>query len=96
VGQVAAQPYSPAMALRLLDKISAGSDEISGQGERAAEQATMALDSLFVAYSKNAPPPHAEEMRTAINDLFAQLENPSAYNPNDFARQMRKVNALLH
>jgi hypothetical protein len=96
VGQVAAQPYSPAMALRLLDKISASADEISGQGERAAEQATMALDSLFVAYSKNAPLPHAEEMHTAINALFAQLENPSAYNPNDFARQMRKVNALLH
>ena len=46
----------------------------------------MALDSLFIAYTKNAQIAHAAEIRAAINDLFAQLENPSAYNPNDFAR----------
>jgi hypothetical protein len=34
-------------------------------------------------------------VRTAINGLFQQLENPSAYNPADFASQMRKVNSLL-
>jgi NAD(P) transhydrogenase len=27
--------------------------------------------------------------------LFRQLENPSAYNPADFTRQMHKVNSLL-
>jgi hypothetical protein len=96
IGRVEAAPYNQAMALRLLDRISARADEISGQGERAAEQATMALDSIFVAYAKNASVPRAAEIRSAINDLFAQLENPSAYNPNDFARQMQKLNALLH
>jgi hypothetical protein len=96
VGRVQAEPYDQALALRLLDRISARANEISGQGERTAEQATMALDSIFVAYAKNAPVPRAAEIRSAINDLFAQLENPSAYNPNDFARQMLKLNALLH
>ena len=55
----------------------------------------MALDSLFIAWSHNAKPANESEIRAAINGLFQQLENPSAYNPADFARQMRKVNSLL-
>jgi hypothetical protein len=96
VARVQAQPYDQAFALRLLDRISADAEVISAADERAAEQATMALDSLFIACAKNAQLAHSREIRAAINDLFAQLENPSAYNPNDFARGMRKVNGLLH
>src|ERR1700687_2024802 len=81
--------------LRLLQRISADEAGISNQGERAAEQAAMALDSLFVAYNKNVKPANAPELRTAINGLFQQVESPSNYNPGDFARQMRKVNSLL-
>jgi hypothetical protein len=98
-GQLAArietQPYDAAMTLRLLQRISSDADEISNEGERAAEQAAMALDSLFIAWSRNAKPANEAEIRAAINGLFQQLENPSAYNPTDFARQMRKVNSLL-
>lgn len=56
----------------------------------------MALDALFIAYSRNVKLANAEEVGTAINGLFQQVENPSAYNPEHFARQMRKINALLH
>jgi hypothetical protein len=96
VGRLQTQPFDQALTLRLLDRISADADEISAADERAAEQATMALDSLFIAYVKNAQLAHASEIRAAINELFVQLENPSAYNPNDFARGLRKLNALLH
>jgi hypothetical protein len=96
VARMQSQPYDQALAMRLLDRISADSEEIAGQGERAAEQATMALDSLFIAYSKNAQMARAAEIRAAINDLYAQLENPSVYNPGDFAARLRKVNGLLH
>jgi hypothetical protein len=98
-GQLAArietQPYDAAMTLRLLERISTDAEEISNEGERAAEQAAMALDSLFIAWSRNAKPANEAEIRAAINGLFQQLENPSAYNPADFARQMRKLNSLL-
>jgi len=98
-GQLAArietQPYDAAMTMRLLQRISNDADEISNEGERAAEQAAMALDSLFIAWSRNAKPANEAEIRAAINGLFQQLENPSAYNPADFARQMRKLNSLL-
>jgi hypothetical protein len=96
VARIQAQPYDRAMAARLLLEISGHSEEISGQGERAAEQAAMALDSLFIASSHNAAAPaNAPEIRAAINGLFQLLENPSAYDPNTFAAQMTKLNALL-
>jgi len=95
VARIQAQPYDAAMTLRLLQRISGDAEEISDEGERAAEQAAMALDSLFIAWSRNARPANESEIRVAINGLFQQLENPSAYNPADFARQMRKVNSLL-
>src|SRR5204862_659640 len=96
VGRIRSQAYDQAMTLRLLDRISADADDISGQGERAAEQATMALDALFIAYTRNTSLPHSTEIRAAINGLYAQLENPSSYDPRDFSRRLRGVNALLH
>jgi hypothetical protein len=88
-------PYDPAVTLHLLQKISADADDIAGQGEHAAAQAAMALQSLFVAYDRNDKLPNASELRSTISGLFQQLENPSAYDPARFARQMRQVNALL-
>lgn len=93
--RIEAQPYDAAMTLRLLQRISDDADEISNQGERAAEQAAMALDSLFIAYARTEKVAGAAEIRAAINALFQQLENPSNYNPADFSRQMRKVGSLL-
>jgi ABC-type transporter Mla subunit MlaD len=93
--RIATQPYDVATTLRLLQRISDDADEISNQGERAAEQAAMAIDSLFIAYTHTEKIASAADIRAAINGLFQQLENPSNYNPSDFARQMHKVSSLL-
>ncbi len=53
-------------------------DGIAEQGERSAEQATMALDSLFIAYTKNGKLANDSQIRAAINGLFRQLDDPSA------------------
>ena len=95
VARIESQPYDAALTLRLLQKISNDADEISNEGERAAEQAAMAIDSLFIAYTRTEKVSNAADLRAAINGLFRQLENPSAYNPADFAHQMSKVNSLL-
>jgi hypothetical protein len=95
VAKIETQPYDAAMALRLLQRITYDADEISNEGERAAEQAPMAIDSLFIAYSSKQSSASAADIRAAINGLFQQLENPSAYDPSDFARQMSKLNSLL-
>jgi len=81
--------------LRLLQKISGDADNISGQGEHAAAQAAMAIQSLFVAYERNEKLPRSSEIRAAITALFQELQNPSAYDPARFASRLRQVNALL-
>lgn len=87
--------YDQALTLRLLRRISGDGEQISGQGERAAEQAVMALDSLFVAYTRNGNLPNQPGVRAAIDELFRMVENPSAYNQLTFAAGMRRINALL-
>ncbi|HWC20503.1 MAG TPA: multiheme c-type cytochrome [Terriglobales bacterium] len=79
--------------LQVMRAISADADYVSGSGERGAEQAAMALDSLYIAYSKESSP--NPEVRAAINGLFQLLENPSAYNAPKFAAGLKRVNAAL-
>jgi hypothetical protein len=95
VAKVQAASYDPAATLRLLRKICDDADEISGQGEQSAAQAAMAIQSLFIAYDRDAKLQNAAEIRASIITLIQQLQNPSAYDPAKFARQMQQVNALL-
>ena len=88
--------YDQAITLRMLQRITDDAENISIADERAAEQATMALDSLYIAYSKDTKPADAAEVRAAINLLFQQLENPSAYNADQFAAGLRRIRPLLH
>ena len=90
-----AAPFDQVMTVRLLRGISGDAGYISEQGERPAEQAAMALDSLFVAYQRTVKAANAEQIRTAIHALFQQLEDPSAYNAFKFAQQMRALNGLF-
>ncbi|MGB6598088.1 MAG: multiheme c-type cytochrome [Candidatus Acidiferrum sp.] len=93
--RLAAMQYDQALVLRLLQEIPGDAETISLAGERAAEQAAMAMDSFYIAYSKNAKPANAEEVRAAINELFRELENPSAYNADQFAASLRRVGTIL-
>jgi hypothetical protein len=94
VGEVDAAPYDRARTQRLLKSIAADGDAISRQGERSAEQATMTVDSLYIAIAKaGAPNP---ETRAAIDRLFTQVKNPSGYNAPQFAAGMKSVAATLH
>jgi hypothetical protein len=93
--RLSTMPYDRAIVLRMLQRIPDDAENISLADERAAEQAAMALDSLYIAYSKDTKPPNAAEVRTAINGLFQQLENPSAYNADQFASALRRIRMLL-
>jgi len=93
--RLAAMPYDQAMVLRMLERIPDDAETIALADERAAEQATMAMDSLYIAYSRATKPANAAEVRNAINGLFQQLENPSAYNADQFAAALRRLRSLL-
>ena len=93
--RLVAMPYDQQLALRMLQQITSDAENISLADERAAEQATMAIDSLYIAYSKEGKPKNAEEVRAAINGLFQQLENPSSYNADQFAAALRRLHGML-
>ncbi|HWT88738.1 MAG TPA: multiheme c-type cytochrome [Candidatus Angelobacter sp.] len=93
--RLAGMQYDSALALRVMQRITDDADAISAADERAAEQAAMALDSLYIAYSKDAKPANATGVRAAINGLFQQLELPSNYNADQFATALRKIHELL-
>jgi len=87
--------FDQPMTLRLMKSIASDSIAIANQDERAAEQATMAIDSLFIVYTKNAPLANEQQIRASINALFKQLDDPSAYNSPAFAAALKNLNALL-
>jgi Cytochrome c554 and c-prime len=88
-------PYDQPIVLRLLERIPDEAETVALADERAAEQAAMAMDSLYIAYSRATKPANAAEVRAAINGLFQQLENPSAYNADQFAFALRRIRSLL-
>src|SRR5262249_45099967 len=93
--RLATMRYDSAIALRTMQAIAEDAQAISLGDERAAEQATMALDSLYIAYSRQVNPPNAAEVRSGINGLFGQLENPAAYDADRFAAALKRIGGLL-
>src|SRR5882724_3845796 len=93
--RLAAMQYDQAVTLRMLQRIPDDAENIALADERAAEQAAMAMDSLYIAYSKDAKPANAADVRAAINALFQRLENPSSYNADQFASALRRIRTLL-
>jgi hypothetical protein len=89
------QPYGRDLSARVMQAIAADGAPIAEQGELSAAQAAMALDSISLAYQKNEKSGNEQELRAAINRLFDQVQNPSAYNAPMFAAQMQKVKKLL-
>jgi len=96
VGKLAARlntvRFDQAQTLRLLKSIS-GDGGLADQGERAAEQATMVLDALFIAYTKAGKLANEAQIRSGINALFRQLDDPSAYDAPKFAAAMKSLSS---
>jgi hypothetical protein len=91
--EIAQAGFDKARSARLLKAISDQGDTIANEDTRSAEQAAMALDTIFLSYEKQAGAhPH---VRAAIDGLFEELKNPSSYDAPRFSAQMRKVGAAL-
>jgi hypothetical protein len=80
------------VANRLLRTIIADVEDIAPRGERAAEQAAMAMETLYTA---GAQVSEAGALRGAFDELFQQFQNPSGYDPRRFVAQVRKIEAAL-
>jgi hypothetical protein len=80
-----------AAANRLLRAIVADVEDIAPRGERAAEQAAMAIETLYLASAQG----EAAALRGAFDELFQQFQNPSSYDPRRFVALVRKIEAAL-
>jgi Cytochrome c554 and c-prime len=93
--QMSTASFDQARIQRLIEAIASDGETVSREGERAAEQATMAVQSLYLAFASQGHPGNDTQIRAAIKALFQQVENPSAYNAPKFAEQMRALRQVL-
>lgn len=88
---VASKPDA-ASTTRLLRAIAAEADAIAARGERSAEQAAMALETLYTASATRESSP---AVRAAFDELFQQFQSPSSFEPRRFVAQIRKIEGAI-
>jgi len=79
----------------LLLSISGDGQDIASAGIRSAQQAAVALETLFYNYNQNVTGKNNQQISEAISNLFDYLEQPERYNPTTFASKMRNINQLI-
>jgi len=90
LGKALGSAPSADSAASMLRGIYADAPEIAQRGERAAEQAAMAAETLTSALAKGrGQDPMAS--KPAFNELFKQFESPSSYDPRKFVAAMKTV-----
>ena len=90
IARALAAPPDAAAAPRLFRAIAGNVEDIAPRGERAAEQAAMALETLSLASGRDS-----ESVRPAFDELFQLFQSPSAYDPRRFIAQVKKIEAAL-
>jgi hypothetical protein len=82
------------MASAMLRGIFADTPQIAERGERAAEQAAMAVETLATAIAKSRGQDPAS-MKATFTELFQQFESPSSYDPRRFTAAMKKAESAI-
>jgi hypothetical protein len=93
--RLTAATYDQARTLRLMKATVNNADYITRLGERPAEQAAMALQVLYAAYTQGKP--GDARIQQAIDGLLRSnyVANPSAYDAFKFSDMMKGVGGLL-
>src|SRR5262249_38514053 len=90
LGKALASAPSAGAASSMLRGIYADAPQIAERGERAAEQAAMAAETLTAALAKGRGQ-DPMSAKPAFNELFKEFESPSSYDPRRFVAAMKKV-----
>jgi hypothetical protein len=94
-GKVATRQFDKASTQAMLQGISGDGDRVSAAGIRAAEQAAMALDRLYSTYSKSPGEKADNAAKTALDAMFANLDEPKKFDAKRFAADMKAFRAAL-
>ena len=80
----------------MLKNIAADQAALATAGVRMAEQVVMALDALFRSHAAdNGSGVANTAVQASIQQLFRTVENPRAYTPQAFTRQLQTVRDAL-
>jgi hypothetical protein len=93
--KIAAREFDQASTRKIMADIAGSGDTIGATGLRAAEQAAMAMDRLYTAYSK-APGQKADKAAgDALDRLFGTIEDPKKFDGKQFATEAKAFGAAL-
>jgi hypothetical protein len=95
VPQVTSVKLDGPLVSTLLRSISSDRDTIAGAGLRAAEQAAMAIEALFMAYRKQVKTANDKAIQDTIQRLFEALEKPEQYDPQQFSAHLQMLHGLF-
>lgn len=93
IARAVAAPVDATVTRRMLQALAGAAEDIAPRGERAAEQAAMAMESLYAALASNTG--ESAAVKAAFNELFQQFEYPSSYEPRRFVTQVARIRGLL-
>jgi hypothetical protein len=87
--------YDAAKTKATMQAISNDAEKMAGAGIRGAEQAAMALDRLYNAYSKSPGQKADKAANDALDKIFAGIENPAKYDAKAFATDVKAFGGTL-
>ena len=94
VSQVSPHTFTPQDTLTLMTSISGDGRHLSRAGFQAAEQAVLALASLYDAFTEAAgPSPDAPATKETVDALFKHIEDSKSFNPAHFEASMTKLHS---
>ena len=93
ISRASSVPLDAGMAGRLLHAIAGDAPGIAARGERAAEQAAMAMDTLYAGMHRGSD--ESPAVRAAFDELFQQFQSPSTYDPRRFVAQVRRIESTI-
>ncbi len=96
VSQVAQYTFTQQGVLSLMKNISGDGHRFTASGFLAAEQAVLALASLYDAYLETAGAmPESKTIKDTIDALHKEIQNGRAFDPAEFEATMNKLHELL-
>ncbi len=96
VSQVAQYTFTQQSVLSLMKNISGDGRRLTTSGFQAAEQAVLALASLYDAYLETAGAmPESKTIKDTIDALHKEIQSGRAFNPTEFEATMNKLHELL-
>jgi hypothetical protein len=93
--KMAAREFDAAQTKKLMNDLAGAGDAIGAAGMRAAEQAAMALDRLYSAYSKSPGQKSDPAAGKALDAMFATLDDPKKFDAKAFSGAAKTFNDTL-